>query len=241
MLRYEFLDESPHIGCRVLVGVHESLLLLDGAEADARRLLDEDHVGEVRPSMRVHGQVAGRGGPERTHLCQESRKSRAARAAVRPQHQRVCPWVALALHEPIEELAHGLPGRADGQVARRHPGLREMQSAPWAESGQVLDQFFLVGQLEVVDLGLGLGNLSEVLLRTDHEQCGLVIVVTGTGAAGQAPSMNSLGAAAISRGTGCTGGKAAYQRGTDQQQCEPEGETHPTKGETTRVNSMRAT
>mmetsp|Transcript_23652 Transcript_23652/g.71054 ORF Transcript_23652/g.71054 Transcript_23652/m.71054 type:complete len:265 (+) Transcript_23652:408-1202(+) len=50
---HELPDEGPHVGRGLGVGVFVVVLVLDDTETHASGLLDEDHVGEVRPRVRV--------------------------------------------------------------------------------------------------------------------------------------------------------------------------------------------
>ena len=81
----------------------------------AARLLNEDHVGELVPRVRVAVERALGVGAEGPLLAEEAGETGAPRPAVCPEHQRVLRRRALRLDEPVEEL----PPLADVNVSCR--------------------------------------------------------------------------------------------------------------------------
>ena len=116
--RRELVEEDAdcidEVGAGLLIARSQVGVVTDGGEANARGLLNEDHVGALGPGEVVDVDVAVLVGPEGTLLTEEAQQPRASRPSVRPgNHGRACRVDVSGRDEPEE---NGLVALASGHV-----------------------------------------------------------------------------------------------------------------------------
>mmetsp|Transcript_17834 Transcript_17834/g.42447 ORF Transcript_17834/g.42447 Transcript_17834/m.42447 type:complete len:202 (+) Transcript_17834:433-1038(+) len=131
-------DEVVVVGGGLVVAIVDLGARRRVGETNTNWLLNEDHVGQLVPRVRVHLEgSAVRRRAERALLGQEATESRASGTTVGPENKRVLGRVVLGLDEPVKH--HPVLVWSNGDVAAV---LLEGRTS-W-EAGQVGNEIFQV-------------------------------------------------------------------------------------------------